>query len=63
MRLNVDEVMARADFLYSEMRTAEGRPQRGYGIESSQIKALAQALVEMINPVLENIENEATRNI
>ena len=53
MKLGYDEVMARADFLYSEMREAEGRPQvYRHGIESSQIKAICKALVEAVNEAL-----------
>ncbi len=55
MKLDFDDVMAEADYLYSQMRDEQGRPQLSkYGIESSQIKALAQALVNQINTPLED---------
>ena len=51
MQINIDDVMARADFLYGTMCDAEGR-RHDFSIRSNQVKALAQALVEEINAVL-----------
>lgn len=49
-QLNYDDVMAAADYIYSELCEAESRPQSmTRGIKSLQVKALALALVRAIN--------------
>ena len=59
MKLDIDDVMAEADYIYSQMRDQEGRPQSfKYGIESSQVKALAEAIVNQINVLLSEIETK-----
>lgn len=49
--IDIDEVLVETDALYVAMREEQGRPQTRppYGIQSSQIQALAKALVDALN--------------
>ena len=59
MAIDIMEVLNLADVVYHQLREDEGRPQTvAYGIESSQIKALAIALVDKINQELEKKETK-----